>query len=121
MLACALGHRLSQFFGRRLHWFRVGAWDFNTLTEMLALSFGTKRGDTAQRVKALRAFFSRGGQRLVVLDNHEDDRATARLLETFAGSPVTFVVTARRCLLAGVLVFPVTAPCLLYTSPSPRD
>jgi len=44
----------------------------------------------------------------VVLDNHEDDRAMARLLDLLA--PATVVVTARRCLLAGVLVFPVTAP-----------
>ncbi len=110
MLAAALGHQLTRFFGHRLHWFRVGAWDYNTLTEMLALRFGTRRGDTRQRVKALREFFARDGQRFIVLDNHEDDRATARLLEAFANSPVTFVVTARRCLLAGVLVFPVTAP-----------
>jgi hypothetical protein len=32
------------------------------------------------------------------------------LLEAFADVPVTFVITARRCLLAGVLIFPVTAP-----------
>jgi len=111
MLACALGHRLRRFFEGRIEWFRVGAWDFSTLTEMLALRFGTPRGDdTQERVQALRAFFVRGGQRLIVLDNHEDDRATARLLEAFADSNVTFVVTARRCLLSGVLIFPVTAP-----------
>lgn len=111
MLACALGHRLKRFFEGRIEWFRVGAWDFSTLTEMLALRFGTRRGeDSADRVLGLRRFFARGGQRLIVLDNHEDDRVTARLLDVFAASPVTFVVTARRCLLAGVLVFPVTAP-----------
>jgi hypothetical protein len=111
MLACALGHRLSAFFEGRIEWFRVGAWDFGTLTEMLALRFGTERGeDSARRVAALRRFFTRGGSRLVVLDNHEDDRATARLLEAFKDVKVTFVVTARRCLLSGVLVFPVTAP-----------
>jgi hypothetical protein len=32
------------------------------------------------------------------------------LLDVFGASPVTFLITARRCLLAGVLVFPVTAP-----------
>ena len=34
----------------------------------------------------------------------------ARLLDELSGTPATFVITARRCLLAGVLVFPVTAP-----------
>lgn len=111
MLAAALGHRLKALFGGRIEWFRVGAWDFATLTEMLALRFGTARGESSvDRVATLRQFFTRTGSRLVVLDNHEDDRATARLLDAFRDSPVTFVVTARRCLLAGVLVFPVTAP-----------
>jgi hypothetical protein len=111
MLAAALGHRLKAFFGGRIEWFRVGAWDFATLTEMLALRFGTERGeDSASRARTLRQFFERSGPRLIVLDNHEDDRATARLLDAFRDSPVSFVVTARRCLLAGVLVFPVTAP-----------
>ena len=111
MLAAALGHRLSGFFGGRIEWFRVGAWDFATLTEMLALRFGTARGESsADRVATLRRFFRQSGPRLVVLDNHEDDRATARLLDAFRDCPVTFMVTARRCLLAGVLVFPVTAP-----------
>ncbi|HVY28162.1 MAG TPA: hypothetical protein VHB79_16505 [Polyangiaceae bacterium] len=111
MLAAALGHRLKSFFGGRIDWFRVGAWDFPTLTEVLALRFGTPRGeDSSERAQALRDFFVQTGPRLIVLDNHEDDRATARLLDAFRDSPVTFVVTARRCLLAGVLVYPVTAP-----------
>jgi len=111
MLAAALGHRLSGFFAGRIEWFRVGAWDFATLTEMLALRFGTARGESStDRVATLRRFFQQSGPRLVVLDNHEDDRATARLLDAFRDCPVTFMVTARRCLLAGVLVFPVTAP-----------
>lgn len=108
LLACALGHRMTRFFGGNVHWFRVGAWDFRTLSEMLALGFGTPRGDG--RVRALRRFFREGGPRLIVLDNHENDRATAQLLEAFSKTPVTFVITARRCLLAGVLAFPVTAP-----------
>ncbi len=111
MLAAALGHEMSRFFGGRLDWFRVGAWDYYTLTEMLALRFGTTRGD--ERVAALREFFSKSERRLVVLDNHEDDRAMARLLDAFAGTPVTFVVTARRCLLGGVFIFPVTAPLVM--------
>lgn len=111
MLASALGHRLRAFFEGRIEWFRVGAWDFPTLTEMLALRFGTARGaSSAERVDTLRAFFAEAGPRLIVLDNHEDDRATARLLDAFRDSPVTFVITARRCLLAGVLVYPVTPP-----------
>ena len=111
MLAAALGHRLKPFFGGRIEWFRVGAWDFATLTEVLALRFGTPRGEhSTERARELNKFFAGGGQRLIVLDNHEDDRATARLLDAFRDSPVTFVVTARRCLLAGVLIFPVTAP-----------
>src|SRR6187551_1681188 len=55
MLACALGHHLAAEFEGRVHWFRVGAWDYYTLTEMLALQFGTPRGD--ERVAALQEFF----------------------------------------------------------------
>jgi hypothetical protein len=122
MLAAALGHELARFFEGRIEWFRVGAWDFPTLTEMLALRFGTERGEgSAERVVRLREFFQATGPRLLVLDNHEDDRATARLLDAFRDSPVTFIVTARRCLLAGVLIFPVTAPlAMLGQSAFPR-
>jgi hypothetical protein len=108
MLAAALGHRLRTAFGGRIDWFRSGAWGFYTLSEMLALRFGTGRGEG--RVERLRQMLSQGPERLIVLDNHEDDRAIARLFETFAGSNATFVITARRCLLAGVLIFPVMAP-----------
>ena len=95
MLACALGHRLRGFFGGRIEWFRVGAWDFGTLTEMLCLRFGCERGeDSSERIESLRRFFAASGERLIVLDNHEDDRATARLLEAFQDSPVTFIVRA---------------------------
>jgi hypothetical protein len=109
MLACALGHRLARRFANRIDWFRVGAWDFRTLAEMLALRYGTSRERRAL-LPEIRAFLARRGERLVVLDNHEDDRAMARLLRELEGTPATFVITARRCLLAGVLVFPVTAP-----------
>ncbi len=109
MLAAALGHQLAPVFGERIHWFRVGAWDFTTLTEMMALRFGTTRARGAI-VEGLRRYFARGGPRLIVLDNHEDDRAMARLLDALKNTQVTFVITARRCLLAGVMVFPVTAP-----------
>jgi hypothetical protein len=109
MLAAALGYKMAGHFGRRIHWFRVGAWDARTMGEMLALRFGTSRGRN-ELFPELRALLGRDGERLVVLDNHEDDHAMARFLEAFAGTPVSFVITARRCLLAGVLIFPVTAP-----------
>jgi hypothetical protein len=108
MLAAALGHRLRTAFGGRIDWFRSGAWGFYTLSEMLALRFCTGRGEG--RVQRLRQFLGRGPERLIVLDNHENDEAVARLFEEFASTKATFVITARRCLLAGVLIFPVTAP-----------
>lgn len=104
MLAAALAYRLAM----ARDWFRIGAWDYRTLLEMLALRWGTTR-DRHAIEGALRRFLARE-ERLVVLDNHEDDAATARLLDALAGTKATFLVTARRCLLAGVLVFPVTAP-----------
>jgi hypothetical protein len=109
LLACALGHRLEAHFEGRVHWFRVGAWSFRTLSEMLALAFGTS--PSYERCwRELRRFFERGGERLVVLDNHEDDRAMSELLRALEGTPVTVIITARRCLLAGVLIYPVVAP-----------
>ena len=108
MLAAALGHRLRGSFGGRIDWFRSAAWGFHTLSEMLALRFGTGLGDG--RVTRLRRFLARGPERLIVLDNHEDDAAMERLFEAFADSNATFVITARRCLLSGVLIFPVVAP-----------
>lgn len=111
LLAAALAHHLARHFAGGIHWFRVGAWDFRTLTEMLALRFGTTR-DRRELVSGLRRYLARGGARLIVLDNHEDDEATARFLEALSGTPATFIITARRCLLAGVLVYPVTAPLI---------
>ena len=111
LLAAALAHRVARSFPGGIHWFRVGAWDFRTLTEMLALRFGTPR-DRHALVPGLRNYLTHGGQRLLVLDNHEDDRAMARFLDALSGTLATFVITARRCLLAGVLVYPVTAPLI---------
>lgn len=108
MLACALGHAMKSRFDGGIHWFRVGAWDSRTLLEMLALRFGTSR-ERAELAPGLRAFLSLK-HRLIVLDNHEDDRATARLLDALSDTRATFVITARRCLLAGVTIYPVTAP-----------
>lgn len=119
MLAAALGHHLKPHFSGRIHWMRVGAWDVQTLLEMFAWRFGT-RHDRHQRLASLRAFFDRTGPRLIVLDNHEDDRATAKLLDALAGTPVTFLVTARRCLLGGVLIFPLTAPMVTGAPAFPR-
>jgi hypothetical protein len=46
----------------------------------------------------------------IVLDNHEDDRAMARFLDELRSAHATWIITARRCLLSGVSIFPVTAP-----------
>jgi len=108
MLAAELGHRLGAAFGGRIDWFRTGAWGFYTLSEMLALRFRTGLGEG--RVERLREFLARGPERLIVLDNHEDDGAMERLFDAFAESRATFVITARRCLLSGMLIFPVVAP-----------
>jgi hypothetical protein len=108
LLAAALGHRLRNTFAGRIDWFRSGAWGFYTLSEMLALRLGTERGE--DRTQHLKEYLAHGPERLIVLDNHENDLAVARLFETFSESKATFVITARRCLLSGVLIFPVTAP-----------
>jgi hypothetical protein len=108
MLAAALGYRLRAAFDGRIDWFRSGTWNFYTLSEMFALRFGTGSGQG--RVKRLQRFLARGPERLIVLDNHEDDRAIERLFDAFSESNATFVITARRCLLSGVLIFPVIAP-----------
>jgi hypothetical protein len=108
MLAAALGHRLRAAFGGHIDWFRSAAWGFHTLSEMLALRFGTGLGDG--RAERLREFLARGPQRLIVLDNHEDDRAMERMFAAFPDTNATWVITARRCLLSGVVIFPVIAP-----------
>jgi len=107
MLAAALGYGLLHRFAQ-IHWFRTASWDFRTVAEMLALRFGTPRQRDAL-VPALRRWLSRE-EHLIILDNHEDDRAMARLLQELANTRATFILTARRCLLSGVLVYPVTAP-----------
>ncbi len=106
-LAAALGHRVARHFAGGIHWFRVGAWDTHTLGEMLALRFGVKRDRLWPNVR--RALASRGPT-LIVLDNHEDDAAIADLLRRLGAVDVTFVITARRCLLGGVSIFPVVPP-----------
>jgi hypothetical protein len=107
VLACALGHRLRRRFPGGIHWFRVGAWDTSTLFEILARRLGVAAPDRAQ---GLREAFGARGRALVVLDNHESDRALARFLEALRPCPVTWLITARRCLLSGVEIFPVVPP-----------
>lgn len=108
VLAIALGHALAPRFGGRVHWFRVGAWDHLTLLEMLALRFGVARAPGPRR-EAVRAVLAEA-PRLLFLDNHEDDEAMARLLDALDGTAASCVITARRCLLGGVLIHPVTPP-----------
>ena len=109
MLACALGHRVRAAFGGNVHWFRVGAWDARTMAEMLAIRFDTPR-DRHGLYRGLSRYLSENRPMFIVLDNHEDDRAMARFLDQLRSAEVTWVITARRCLLSGVSVFPVTAP-----------
>lgn len=118
-LACALGHRVRRAFPGGIHWFRVGAWDERTLTGMLALHFGVPML-RSRKLSRLRAHLQGRGGTFIVLDNHEDDRAVAALLDALRDAPVTWVVTARRCLLAGVSVYPVVPPLVtLGQSPFP--
>jgi hypothetical protein len=107
VLAAAVAHRIRTRFPGGAAWFRVGNWDHRTLLQMIALRLGAPREPL---VESVRAALDLGGAKLLVLDNHENDRAMARLLEALAGTPVTWLLTARRCLLSGVAVFPIIAP-----------
>jgi hypothetical protein len=109
MLACALGYRVRTSFPGGIHWFRSGPWDARTVGEMLAMRFGTAR-DRAGLMPAVAAGLSARGPTFVVLDNHENDQAVCAVLNALEDCPVTWVITARRCLLGGVSVFPVVAP-----------
>jgi hypothetical protein len=110
MLACAVGHRVRSRFPGGAHWFRSGPWDASTLVELMAIRFGAAREDRAGRLRALGQVLAGGGECLVVLDNHENDAAVATLLNALAAAPVTWMLTARRCLLSGLTFFPVAAP-----------
>jgi hypothetical protein len=109
-LACALGHRVRRRFPGGIEWFRVGAWDALTLAGMLALRFGLPLTPHSHTLARVRAHLATRGPTLVVLDNHEDDRAVAEILDALRDTEVTWIITARRCLLAGVSVFPVVPP-----------
>lgn len=123
-LACAVGHQVRSFFPGGIEWFRVGGWDQQTLLDMLAIRMRIARGadrDRAWRIENIRRHLIQRGPMLIVLDNHEDDRAMARLLNALADAPVTWLLTARRCLLSGVSVFPVVAPLVTAgRNPFPR-
>jgi NB-ARC domain len=118
LLACALGHRLRRHFPGGVHWLRVGNWDPTTLFEMLSRRLGVARPAEdsdpfragPRRIRRLVAALTAAGNSLVVLDNHENDRSLSRFLEDLRAAPVTWVVTARRCLLSGVEIFPVVPP-----------
>ena len=110
-LAMALGHRVRESFPGGIHWFRVGAWNMLTLTGMLALHFGVPLAHP-RRLAAVRAQLASRDRTFVVLDNHENDAAVAELLNALRDLPVTWMITARRCLLAGVSVFPVVPPLI---------
>jgi hypothetical protein len=109
VLAAALAHRLTGRFRGGVAWFRVGNWDHRTLLQMVALRLGAPREPLVDSVR--RALIARGPM-LLVLDNHENDRAMARFLDLLDGTPVTWLLTARRCLLSGIAIFPVVAPLM---------
>ncbi|HTA21421.1 MAG TPA: hypothetical protein VK989_19145, partial [Polyangia bacterium] len=109
VLAAALAHRLRARFAGGVEWFRVGNWDHRTLLQMVALRLGAPREPLVESVRA--ALVARGPM-LIILDNHENDRAMARFLGALDGVPVTWLLTARRCLLSGMAIFPVIAPLI---------
>ena len=109
-LAAALGHRVRAQFPGGIEWFRVGAWDHLTLIDMLAIRFGGGTIARARRLDVLRQRLIDRGRTLIVLDNHENDRAMSRFLNLFDGVPASWIITARRCLLSGVSVYPVVSP-----------
>jgi hypothetical protein len=107
VLAAALAHRLEPRFPGGVAWFRVGNWDHRTLLQMVALRLEVPREPLVDNVRA--ALTARGPM-LLVLDNHENDKAMARFLDALEGVPATWLLTARRCLLSGLAIFPVVAP-----------
>lgn len=109
-LAAALGHRCRSQFRGRLLWVRIGAWSAGVALELMGLKLGVQ-GDRASVTQGIRAMLS-AGPTFVVLDNHESDDATAELLGAFRGLPVTWIITARRCLLGGVTIVPVVPPLI---------
>lgn len=117
-LACALGHAVRREFPNRAYWARIGSWDRTTILQLLCFALEVKPG--ASPLKTARDKLGEAPA-FVVLDNHEDDTTTAGLLEDLAGLPVSWVITARRCLLSGVTLHPVTPPLsAVHQNPFPR-
>lgn len=121
LLAAALLHRLRAHracAAGGAFWLRVGGWDHRTLLQMVALRLGVPREPLVESIReGLRAL----GPTVWVLDNHENDRAMARFFDALDGTPTTFILTARRCLLSGVAVFPVIPPLIqARRTPFPR-
>ncbi|MFO0554873.1 MAG: hypothetical protein U0271_41230 [Polyangiaceae bacterium] len=116
-LACALGHALRRELENRVFWVRIGAWDRHTVFQLLAVSLEIEPSEDVER--AVRRSLA-AAPSLVVLDNHESDATTAALLDDLRELPVTWIITARRCLLSGVQIHPVTPPLVaLHASPFP--
>lgn len=107
VLACAIGHRLRKHFAGGIYWIRVGAWDATTLFQMFARKLGA---DPSTGSQGLRRALSKKEQVLIVLDNHENDRAMATFLDALNLPNVVWLLTARRCLLSGVEIFAVVPP-----------
>jgi hypothetical protein len=117
-LACAVGHRLAGRFPGGIEWFRVGAWDTHTLLGMFAVRLGLP---LRVGLRGIRDALMSRKRMLFVLDNHEDDAAVAEILDGLRDAPCSWLITARRCLIAGVGVFPVSAPMVTTgKSPFPR-
>lgn len=117
-LAAAVGHRASRQFPGGIQWFRVGSWDRRTLVQMIAMRLGLPvRVD----LRALSGALTQRPKTLFVLDNHEDDVAVAEILDGTRDSSSAWLITARRCLVAGVAIFPVAAPMVASgAQPFPR-
>jgi hypothetical protein len=117
-LAAELGHTLERSFQRRV-WVRIGPWDQTTILEMMARQVGLTE-PTRAPARRLRRWLDQAPT-LVVLDNHEVDGTTASLLDTLRGADASWIITARRCLLSGVTVYPVI-PALIASrrAPFPR-
>jgi len=123
-LAAALVHRLRRDYAGGVEWLRVGGWDHRTLLDMLTIRFGVPLGrfvPRAERVAEVQRRVRARGPMLVVLDNHENDAQMARFLNALGDLPVLWLLTARRCLLGGVSVFPVASPLVtIGQNPFPR-
>ena len=122
-LAAALGHRLGRRIPGGREWFRVGRWDHRTLLDMLAIRLRVPLGgyrERTGRLRALRRRWTRAAARSSCSTTTRTIARWPRLLNALDGLPVCWVITARRCLLSGVSVFPVVPPLVTArTQPVP--